>query len=1352
MASARACAFAAAAVAAFASAAAGQRAGDPGGKPAGLPLAPERKVEFSTDEGTWMSVDVSPDGRTIVFDLLGDLYSVPIEGGEARPLTRGMAFDAQPRFSPDGKRLVFISDRDGADNLWTIAPDGSDPKQVTREQRTLFASPTWTPDGEFILVSRKTPYHYDSAFELWLHPVRGGSGVAITKGKPTPIAPPTQWHNALGGVASPDGHYFYYAHRTGGLVLNDTPTLPDWQVARRDRDSGEEDRLTQGAGGGFRPLLSPDGRLLVYGTRRDARTALRARDLLTGEDRLLLPAVSRDDQESLVSISDILPGYAFLPGGRELVVSYGGKIHRVDVATGASRLVPFTARVSQDLGPSLNFPVRVDEGPVRARLIQGARPSPDGKRLAFSALGRVYVGELSTPGAVLAPKRVTTAEVMESQPSWSTDGAWLAYVTWTQDGGHIWKVRSDGRGQPQRLTEIAGFYRDPVWSPDGKRLVALRASRQARLETRLETPLGLDLVWLPAAGGAAEVIAPARGAGRPHFGPETDRVYLYAGHDLLSMRWDGTDRRRHLTVVMRSGWGRPDILPWLSQAVLSPDGAHALLLVRDQLYVVEVPRLGGEPPAIDVESPVLPLKRLTDVGADEFGWADGGATIEWTVGSTFRRQRLAAVSFEKDESASSKAAESFRVTIDRPRRAPKGTVVLRGASVITMNGDEVIPKADLVVTGNRIAAVGTPGSVVVPEGATIVDVAGMSILPGLIDIHDHMAVRRDVFEPQPWSLLVTLAYGVTTARDPQGMKADMFAYGDLIDAGEMLGPRLLTVGQGIFYVNDFKSYEETAAAVSRYAEHYRAHTLKSYLVGNRRQRQWMVAACKRYQLMPTTEGGADLRLDLTHVIDGFSGNEHNMPVVPLYRDVTELVARSGIFYTPTIMENTGGPHAENYFFQTIDAHDDPKVRRFMPHGVLDARTRRSIWYREDEHIFKDIAESAARIIRAGGRVCIGSHGNFKGLGTHWEIWAMHTAGLTNLETLRAATLHGAEALGLAEDLGSLEPGKLADLIVLTKDPLQDIRSTSAIRYVMKNGELYDADTLDQVWPEKKALPAQWWWKEDGAEASDAATDAGVPLPATGAVIRDCPECPEMMVVPAGRFVMGSPPDEAGRDADEGPQHTVTFARPFAIGRYEVTFDEWDACVAAGACSHVADEGWGRGRRPVINVSHEQSVRYAEWLSEKTGRTYRLPSEAEWEYAARGGSTTAWFWGESPARACEFAAVGDRTTKTSHPDWTVHECDDGYTETAPVGSFKPNGFGLWDVVGNVWEWVADCYNGSYDGAPVDGSAWREGDCSRRVDRGGGWYNKPEPVRMASRYGGKSARYNRTLGFRVARTLP
>ena len=253
--------------------------------------------------------------------------------------------------------------------------------------------------------------------------------------------------------------------------------------------------------------------------------------------------------------------------------------------------------------------------------------------------------------------------------------------------------------------------------------------------------------------------------------------------------------------------------------------------------------------------------------------------------------------------------------------------------------------------------------------------------------------------------------------------------------------------------------------------------------------------------------------------------------------------------------------------------------------------------------------------------------------------------------------------------------------------------------------------------------------------------AGVWRPGPVTVFRDCPECPEMVVVPAGSFTMGSPSSEKGRDDNEGPVHRVRIPVPFAVGKYEVTFAEWDACVSAGGCGgyRPKDRGWGRGRRPVIFASWKDAKAYVGWLSEKTGKEYRLLSESEWEFAARAGTTTRYSWGNAiiGRNRANCRGCGSR--------WD-------FKETAPVGSFAANGFGLHDMHGNVYEWVEDCWNGSYAGAPSDGSAWESGDCSQRVLRGGSWYRLPRYLRAASRgWGDTGFRYYVSGGFRVARTL-
>ena len=260
-------------------------------------------------------------------------------------------------------------------------------------------------------------------------------------------------------------------------------------------------------------------------------------------------------------------------------------------------------------------------------------------------------------------------------------------------------------------------------------------------------------------------------------------------------------------------------------------------------------------------------------------------------------------------------------------------------------------------------------------------------------------------------------------------------------------------------------------------------------------------------------------------------------------------------------------------------------------------------------------------------------------------------------------------------------------------------------------------------------------------------------PVSGEGIRDCATCPELVVVPSGSFMMGSPSSEEGWQKNEGLVHRVTIAAPFAVGVYEVTFSEWDACRRSGGCGHnPGDAGWGRGNRPVVNVSWNDAQAYIRWLSGRTGGEYRLLSESEWEYAARGGTVTARYWGESASGQCRHGNGADRSAKRRYSDWTIAECEDGAVHTAEVGTYESNGYGLHDVLGNVWEWVGDCWHDSYAGAPSDGSAWTgSGDCGKRVLRGGSWGNAPRYLRSADRRRASTGFRSSDAGFRVARTL-
>ena len=1087
----------------------------------GLPLKSDRKIEFTTDEGTWLSLDVSPDGKTIVFELLGDIYTLPIEGGQAKLISGGMAFDSQPKFSPDGKWVAFLSDREGSENIWIMHPDGSEVKQVSKDPNNEFASPSWSPDGNYIFVS-KAGFGI-TTFEVWMYHLRGGTGVQITKAKPAPTTPRKERHNAIGVVASPDGKYIYYAVRHGGFAYN--AQFPLWQIARRDRKTGDEDVLIEQLDSSFRPVLSPDGAQVLYVTRFETESGLRLRNLQTGEDRWVKYPVTRDDQESRFT-RDLFPGYAFLPDGKEIVYNQDGKIRRLNLAAGTETPIPFTAQVSQEIGPRLDFPQKVEQGPVKVRLIQDPIESPDGRKLAFSAMTHLYALDLPTG----KPQRVTSGNAHEFQPAWSPDGKSIAYVTWSSEGGQLWKVPAAG-GAPQQLSKSLAVYSNPAWSPDGSKIVALRGNAYDRENSEFDggQTANADLVWIPADGGDAHLILPARGAGGPHFTHEQDRIYVYTPQGLISLRYDGTDRRTHLQVKGQGPFFAEEPVP-ADDVQPSPDGQWVLAHVMNQLYLIAMPVVGGEAPTVNVATASVPVKRLTDIGADYFAWADDGKTITWAVGSSLFREPVSAVSFEppkdekkdgekkdgdakdadkKDAAAPSadakkedkkddkkeekkpeklkeqdKNVEEIAVVLEVPRKTPKGTLVLRGATVVTMKGEEVLKNADIVVENNRIARVGGKGSL--PAGAKVFDVTGKTIVPGFVDTHAHWTeIRRGILDTQNWAFLANLAYGVTAGLDVQTGTNDMFAYQDLVDSGDIVGLRAFSTGPGVFSDNNFQSMEEVKGVLTKYKKYYGTPNIKSYIVGNRKQRQFMVQAAKELEMMPTTEGGLDLKLNLTHVIDGFHGNEHTLPITPLYKDVLQIFAQSGIAETPTLIVNYGGPFGEDYWYEYSEVHDNAKLNHFTPHRILDEKTkRREGWFRKDEYEFPKLAAQMAKLERAGGLVGVGSHGQLQGLGYHWEMWMLASGGMTPMEVLRCATVNGSKIIGRPQDLGSIEPGKLADLVILDKSPLDDIHNSNAVHWVMKNGELFEGETLNEVWPEQKKLEPLWFWNYDTPKAGE----------------------------------------------------------------------------------------------------------------------------------------------------------------------------------------------------------------------------------------------------------------------------
>ncbi len=716
--------------------------------------ATAKDVSFETSTGTWMSLDVSPDGRTIVFDLLGDIYSMPIAGGAATLVLGGPAWEHQPRFSPDGRRIAIASDRDGLTNLWTMDLGGGDLRQVTREREREVSNPAWTPDGQY-LVGRKHFRNTRSvgAGEMWLYHSSGGNGLKLTDRR--------NWEqNATEPTVSPDGRYVFFSEDVspgGGFQYNRDPYGVVYVIQRLDRQTGQRRTWLSGAGGSLRPQLSPDGSLLAFVRRVDGRSVLMVSEMESGRERILWDGLDRDQQEAW-AIFGTYPGYAWTPDGQRILIWAQGKIWSVELEGGRATPVPFTARSSHVITDAVRFAQQVAPDSFDVKMLRWVSVSPDQRRVLYNALGHLWVKDLPSG----TPRRLTSASHFELFPSWSGDGASIVYATWDDDSlGAIRIVSADGRN-PRVLTRVPGHYVEPRFSNDGSQVVYRRIGGDGLRGNLYSRNPGVYVV--PSSGGEPRLVT-EEGA-EPRFNRDGTRLFVSSGQNaraaLVSFNMAGGDRRVHVTAENAT------------QFVPSPDEKYVAWVERFNAYVAPLPLTGA---AVDIgpSTADYPVRRISRDAGLYLHWASDSRRVYWALGpDLFQRDLSATFAFETADTTTLRRdpeAAGTPIGLKRPFAKPAGKLALTGGTVITMNGNEVIQNATVVIDGNRIVAVGPSGRVTIPSDARRIDARGKYIIPGLVDAHAHIGTGSSGIAPRTnWGFLANLGDARSVERHRDGLQ------------------------------------------------------------------------------------------------------------------------------------------------------------------------------------------------------------------------------------------------------------------------------------------------------------------------------------------------------------------------------------------------------------------------------------------------------------------------------------------------------------------------------------------------------------------------------------------------------
>ena len=1029
-------------------------------------------VDIETSETTWSSLDISPDGKFMVFDMLGDLYKVPLSGGDATSLTQDFAWNIHPAISPDGKHVAFISDRGGLSNVWVMDIDGSNLRQVTTEKKNIIHSPKWSPDGQYIVAtkgimsSRSIP-----AGEIWMYHIAGGDGLQI-KAREHGNA---DQQNIADPVFSHDGQYIYYTHNTvsgAGFEYNRDPLEGIFDITRFDRKTGKEDSFISGTGGAIVPVPSPDGKYIAFIRRVKNKTGLFLKELETGLEKPLTLTLERDMQEGFGS-EGYFAYYDWMPDSQSLVYWTGGKFHNIDIKTGNIGDIDVSVKATLHYADALRFDVDVAPDEFDVKMIRWSQKSPDGKSILFQALGKLYVKDIKSGKMTRLTKQ---NEHDEYFPRYTNDGKFIVYTTWNDEKLGDVRIVSAKGGKGKVITKKPGHYVEPSFSPDGRYVAFRKFSGGYLLDPTYSVEPGLYVADLK---NDTEVRVSESGA-QPHFAGNDGRVYFteraggsaYPETQLSSTDLRGEDKRTHL-------YGADKV----SEYRLSHDKKWVAFVYQFKTYVAPFVD-NGQKITLGPDMTSLPVTQLSARAGEYLNWSPDSTSVGWFHGPVYYERALEdAFTFvagkEKDalpEPETKGMNLSFKSKADKPG----GYKALVGGKVVTMrdadNTQEVIENGVVLIRDNRIEAVGSLDEITIPDDAMRIDTRGKTIIPGLVDAHAHGSQgRNEIIPQQNWGQFANVAFGVTTIHDPSNDTTEIFAASELQRHGDIIAPRIYSTGailygaESLGYKAIINNYDDAYFHVERLKE-AGAISVKSYNQPRRDQRQQILWASHEQQMMVVPEGGGKMQQNLTMVVDGHTGLEHSFPVAKGYDDVNQLWAATESGYTPTFVVSYGGLMGEEYWYDRTEVWKNERLLRYVPSTILDSRAIRRPTAPDNQYNHFEVAAYAKTLRDKGVSVHIGAHGQREGLAAHWELWSMAQGGFTPWEALRGGTIDGAKHLGMGNDLGSIEKGKLADLVVIDGDVLSDIRRSEFVEYTVLNGRVYEAATMNEMGSRKQRKP------------------------------------------------------------------------------------------------------------------------------------------------------------------------------------------------------------------------------------------------------------------------------------------